>query len=34
MRRIAEYRHRLADGTAEALRRFSRALDARMGPEV
>ena len=34
MRRIAEFRHRLADGTAEALHRFSRALDARMGPEV
>jgi biopolymer transport protein ExbB len=34
MRRITEYRHRLADGTAEALCRFSRALDARMGPEV
>jgi biopolymer transport protein ExbB len=33
MRRIAEFRHRLADGTAEALRRFSHALDARMGPE-
>ena len=34
MRRIAEFRHRLADGTAEALHRFSHALDARMGPEV
>jgi biopolymer transport protein ExbB len=34
MRRIAEFRHRLADGTAEALRQFSHALDARMGPEV
>ncbi len=31
MRRIAEFRHRLADGTAEVLRRFSRACDARMG---
>lgn len=30
MRRIAAYRHGLADGTAEVLRRFSRALDARM----
>ncbi|PTE16544.1 MotA/TolQ/ExbB proton channel family protein [Pseudogemmobacter blasticus] len=29
-RRIAAYRHRLADGTAEVLRSFSRALDARM----
>ena len=31
MRRIAAFRHGLADGTAEVLRRFSRALDARMG---
>jgi len=31
MRRIAEFRHRLADGTAEILRRFSRECDARMG---
>ncbi|MFN3280427.1 MAG: MotA/TolQ/ExbB proton channel family protein [Tabrizicola sp.] len=31
LRRIAEFRHRLADGTAEILRRFSRACDARMG---
>lgn len=30
MRRIGAYRHGLADGTAEVLRRFSRALDARM----
>ncbi len=30
MRRIAAYRHRLADGRAEILRRFSHALDARM----
>jgi biopolymer transport protein ExbB len=33
MRRIAEFRHRLADGTAEVLRRFSHALDARMPPD-
>jgi biopolymer transport protein ExbB len=32
MRRIAEFRHRLADGTAEILRRFSRVCDQRMGP--
>ena len=31
MRRINAFRHGLADGTAEVLRRFSRALDARMG---
>ena len=31
MRLIAAFRHRLADGTAEVLRRFSRELDARMG---
>ncbi|MCU0828906.1 MAG: MotA/TolQ/ExbB proton channel family protein [Tabrizicola sp.] len=31
LRRIAEFRHRLADGTAEILRRFSRACDQRMG---
>jgi biopolymer transport protein ExbB len=31
LRRIAEFRHHLADGTAEILRRFSRACDARMG---
>ena len=31
MRRIAAFRHRLADGTADVLQRFSRALDARMG---
>ena len=31
MRRIAAFRHALADGRAEVLRRFSRALDARMG---
>jgi len=31
MRRIAAFRHGLADGTSEVLRRFSRALDARMG---
>lgn len=30
MRRIKAYRHRLADGLAEVLRQFSRALDARM----
>lgn len=30
MRRIKAYRHRLADGQAEVLRQFSRALDARM----
>jgi biopolymer transport protein ExbB len=30
MRRIAAFRHGLADGTAEVLRRFSHALDARM----
>ena len=30
MRRIATYRHRLADGTAELLSRFSRELDQRM----
>ncbi|MDQ2067975.1 MotA/TolQ/ExbB proton channel family protein [Xinfangfangia sp. CPCC 101601] len=29
-RRITAYRHKLADGTAEVLRRFSQALDARM----
>ena len=33
MRRIAEFRHRLADGTAEVLRRFSHALDARMAAD-
>ncbi len=32
MRRIATFRHRLADGTAELLRRFSHELDARMTP--
>jgi biopolymer transport protein ExbB len=31
MRLIAAFRHRLADGTAEVLRRFSHELDARMG---
>jgi biopolymer transport protein ExbB len=31
MRRIAAFRHRLADGMAEVLRQFSRAADARMG---
>lgn len=30
MRRIAAWRHRLADGLAEVQRQFSRALDARM----
>ena len=30
MRRIKAYRHRLANGLAEVLRQFSRALDARM----
>lgn len=30
MRRIAEFRHHLADGIAEVLRRFSREMDARM----
>ena len=30
MRRIASYRHRLADGRAELLARFSRELDQRM----
>lgn len=30
MRRIGEFRHRLADGTADILRRFSREMDARM----
>lgn len=30
MRRIKAYRHRLADGLAEVLRQFSRALDTRM----
>lgn len=34
LRRIAEFRHRLADGTAEILRRFSLAMDARMGGEA
>ena len=29
-RRIKAYRHRLADGLAEVLRQFSRAMDARM----
>lgn len=32
MRRIAAFRHHLADGTALVLHRFSLALDARMGP--
>ncbi len=31
MRRIAAFRHGLADGTALVLRRFSHDLDARMG---
>lgn len=31
MRRIAAFRHGLADGRAEVLRRFSHALDQRMG---
>jgi biopolymer transport protein ExbB len=31
MRRIAAFRHNLADGTALVLRRFSHDLDARMG---
>lgn len=30
IRRIKAYRHRLADGLAEVLRQFSRALDTRM----
>jgi biopolymer transport protein ExbB len=32
MRRIATFRHRMADGTAELLRRFSHEMDARMAP--
>lgn len=32
MRRIADFRHRLADGTAEVLRRFSHHLDSLMAP--
>lgn len=31
MRSVAAFRHRLADGTAEVLRRFSRELDLRTG---
>lgn len=32
VRRIATFRHRLADGMAELLLRFSREMDARMSP--
>lgn len=32
LRRIAAFRHGLADGMAELLRRFSREMDARMSP--